>query len=455
METVLADVEAHLREQAGDVEAQLLRARMLGELGRHDEALAAFRNASEVAPRHIGARLGIAGELVRRGKLQDASALLTALVAEAPHELEPAVALAGILAVTDAARSRALLENVLMADPGHRAAHEALCAAYAQIGDTKRALLHREAAFTGAATRRQAYRGRAWPRNALALLSTDGGNLEVEPLLPQSQFSVTRLYVEAFDPAIPLPQHEVVVNAIADADIAPERLLKASEILDATSARVVNDPARVLLSSRIRNGQRLNALDGVRAASVVPFDEAEVPQFPFVLRAAGFHMGRYLLRIEDRAQLERALASLPPVPLLAAEWLDTISPDGRYRKYRMMAINGRLFPLHLAIADEWKVHYFSADAFRNANSRDEERRFLEDPRGVLGDRAFAALERVVETVALDYFGIDFALAAGGVTVFEANAAMTVIAPASDDAKFAYRLPSITAILEATRALTAP
>ena len=58
------------------------------------------------------------------------------------------------------------------------------------------------------------------------------------------------------------------------------------------------------------------------------------------------------------------------------------------RKYRVMFIGGAVYPLHLAISDDWKVHYFTAAMAANQAFRDEEQRFLEDMPSVLGERAW-------------------------------------------------------------------
>jgi glutathione synthase/RimK-type ligase-like ATP-grasp enzyme len=94
--------------------------------------------------------------------------------------------------------------------------------------------------------------------------------------------------------------------------------------------------------------------------------------------------------------------------------------------------------LHLAIAQRWDVHYFSAAMANRADYRAEEARFLADPVAVLGSRAWDALGRVRDALELEYAGVDFALSGDGrIVVFEANAAMTVLRP-DEDERFAYR-----------------
>ena len=86
-----------------------------------------------------------------------------------------------------------------------------------------------------------------------------------------------------------------------------------------------------------------------------------------------------------------------------------------------MSIGGRLYPLHLAISQDWKVHYFTANMSESPTYRAEEKEFLEDMPRVLGEKAMAALTSIANALGLDYAGIDFALNKdGSVLLFEAK-----------------------------------
>lgn len=145
-----------------------------------------------------------------------------------------------------------------------------------------------------------------------------------------------------------------------------------------------------------------------------------------------------------------ALATMPGDAVMAMDYLDARGPDGMARKYRVMCVDGKLLPLHLAVSHDWKVHYFTADMAQSAAHREEERRFLEDMPGVLGARAITALGEIFARVGLDYAGIDFALATdGSVMLFEANATMVVIPPSSDP-MWDYRRGAVSEVVEAAR-----
>ena len=170
------------------------------------------------------------------------------------------------------------------------------------------------------------------------------------------------------------------------------------------------------------------------------------------MRAPGFHTGRHFHYIESRDALVRALAEMPGDPLLAIGYLDARGPDGMARKYRAMWIDGELYPVHLAIGAEWKVHYFTAAMAANAAYREEEQRFLDDMPAVLGPRAMTALGAIGETLGLDYAGIDFAVARdGSLLVFEANATM-VLNPPEPEPIWDYRLGASATVLRAARRL---
>jgi hypothetical protein len=122
--------------------------------------------------------------------------------------------------------------------------------------------------------------------------------------------------------------------------------------------------------------------------------------------------------------------------LLAIEYLDARGPDGAVRKYRVVCVDGVLYPVHVAIAAQWKAHYFSADMADRPDYRAEEARFLANMNGVLGEPGIRALQTICATLNLDYCGVDFGRVADGtLLVFEANATMAVT---SDDVVAAVR-----------------
>jgi hypothetical protein len=174
--------------------------------------------------------------------------------------------------------------------------------------------------------------------------------------------------------------------------------------------------------------------------------------FPLLLRAPGFHTGRYFIRAENLDDLGAALPALPSGDVWLIEQLDARDGEGLYRKFRVMIVDRKLYPLHLALSRDWKVHYFRADMAHSAENRSKDGAFLDDMAGVVGQRGVAALERISATLGLDYGGIDFTVnAQGDILFFEANATMVMV-PLAPDEKWAYRRPAFEKVFAAVRAM---
>jgi glutathione synthase/RimK-type ligase-like ATP-grasp enzyme len=255
-----------------------------------------------------------------------------------------------------------------------------------------------------------------------------------------------------------LPPHDLVFNAIGDADLCASALGAAEAVLARTIAPVINRPIAVRATGRAANAANLARLPGVVTPRLVSAPRNEVGKaaaafrYPLLLRSPGFHTGRYFLRVDTPAALEGAVAALPGPELLLIEFLDARDDLGCARKYRVMMVGGRLYPLHLAISDDWKVHYFTADMAQRPDHRAEEAAFLADMPAVLGPRAMAGLAGVSERLGLDYAGVDFGLGRDGeVLLFEANATM-VVNPPDADPRWDYRRAPVERILAATRAM---
>lgn len=137
---------------------------------------------------------------------------------------------------------------------------------------------------------------------------------------------------------------------------------------------------------------------------------------------------------------------------MVIEYLDARGPDGKARKYRVMCIDGQLYPLHLAISESWKVHYFTAEMSGNTSHQAEEAAFLTDMPGTLGPKAMRAIEHIQAALGLDYGGMDFALGREGeILLFEANATMLIKAP-GPESEWDYRRGPIGRALDATQSM---
>ena len=162
--------------------------------------------------------------------------------------------------------------------------------------------------------------------------------------------------------------------------------------------------------------------------------------------------GVILFASKRRSELAAAVAQFPGDDVWLIEQLDARDGDGMFRKFRVMIIDRKIYPLHLAISRHWKVHYFKADMADSPDKSRHDAAFLDDMASVIGPRGMAALERISAALDLDYGGIDFAVNADGdILLFEANATMVMV-PLATDPKWAYRRPAFDAVFSAVRTM---
>ena len=447
-----------LHEPANALSAALAQARRAGGRGDIDAAFAGYLEALRREPGHFEALndLGVLAHASgRRTAARSAHAQAVRLHPDKPigH-----VNLANILAEEGRdAEAAAHYEAALRLDPDLPEAHQGLARLFAARRDPREDF-HWRKGFAGGAALRKGYRGIGPAAPILLLASVRLGNMHPQDWAEDGLWDVTVLHVEFCDIEAPLPPHRLIVNLVGDADLCDAALERAQAIVARSATPVINPPAMARRTGRADNARRLGALPGLKAPRVAILSRPEIAalredRFPLLLRSPGFHTGQHFLRVERRGDVEAAMRDLPGEDLAALEFVDTRSPDRLFRKYRVIAVDGELYPLHLAISEHWKVHYFSAAMADHPERREEERVFLTAMPDVLGARAMEALRLLTDDLRLDYFGVDFALAAdGSLVLFEANATMVVPDPAPD-AIWDYRRAPVQAIHAAVRRMT--
>lgn len=389
------------------------RAHCLAEVGLLAEAEEALRRAVAASPRSAEAQASLGSVLVRQGRLNEA---------EAP------------------------CRAALTLDPAMVRAHQNLSAILADTDPTA-ARSHRDAAYQ----RQSVFIEPApWPqRCVLVLAAADAANVPLQHLMPRTRTTVIRWYVEyaIVDQDRALPPFDVIFNAIGEAELTPDFPHSVQRLLDEHQTRVVNRPAHVARTSRANLPSLLLGIEGVVVPPVVSLGPdllermaAAGIRVPVLIRPTGTHGGEGVRRIEDAVELSSVTQQTGTV----TQFVDFRSSDAWHRKYRMVFVDGAMFPYHLAISRHWLVHHWTAGMESDPDRRAEEARFLADPHAALGTAAMTSLEQIGARLGLDYGGVDFSLLPDGrVLVFEANAAMLV--HPEDDPAFAYRNPVMETI----------
>ena len=298
----------------------------------------------------------------------------------------------------------------------------------------------------------------------LVACGAGSGTLPLDLLLPRATTTRILWFPEGStdEQVAELPPFDVAFNAIGNADLAGFSLARLSRFQERQP--LLNPPERVLRTRRDRMPELLAGLDGVVVPRVVRLDRGDVHEegilaklkvqglgCPLLVRPIGTQGGKGACRVETPDQWEGAIASEADAFYVMA-FHDTCSPDGHYRKYRMIFVDRVAYPYHLAISPNWLVHWYSAGMGEAAWKREEEKRFLEDPLAVLGPEGLQAIEAIGRRLDLEYAGVDFTvLPDGRILVFEANATMLVHLHDSETL-YPYKHLAVPALLRAFQTL---
>ena len=310
------------------------------------------------------------------------------------------------------------------------------------------------------------------PFTTLVLVTAGAGNIPYKTLLPPARWDCLMWYMEHARPgqAAELPPYALVLNAIGDPDLATASDAAVDAFLGGTDRPVLNRPERVRATFRHVLPETLGGLtdvivpptarlsaQAIAARGLVATAATTGLSTPLLIRPTASHGGAGLVLARDGDELA-AVAPPAGADVYLTRFHDYRSPDGYFRKYRMIFVDRRPFPYHLAISPHWMVHHVSAEMAGDPARMAEEIDFLRDPAAAIGARALAAVAAIGARLDLDYGGVDFTVTHDGqVLVFEANATMlTHLEPEGGPfaAKNAFIRPIIEAFQGHVRAVAA-
>ncbi len=414
----------------------------LQRLGRTDAALTAFDKALALDAGYAAAHANRGEALHTAGRYGEALAeilMALRLSGHAPaaeragllHEAAKAARKAGRLAELEAACRAELGDSD---DPDLA---EALAQVFDDLGRQGEALAirNRQARLRGL-SHGGVKRGAA---RVLLLGGVGAGHVPVRYLLDTGVFETLSLgMLSAGEADAPLggvaiealEAADVVFSTLGDIDRDGGQLAAAADLCGRLGKPVINPPDAIARTARDHAPALFAGIDGLIVPEVARLSRgalaATTIDAPLLVRPPGDHGGDNLIRLTSNADRDAWLASHAAEVIIATRFEDFRSADGRWRKYRFAFVDRQPYPYHLAIGDDWLVHYWRAEMGRSEAKKAEEARFLSDWRGLFGPRGAAAVEAIGQRLDLDYGGLDCALTPDGrVLFFEANACILV------------------------------
>ena len=415
----------------------------LHRLGRGEAALAALDQAIALDATYATAHANRGDVLHAAGRFEEAlDEYLTALrlAASAPAKDRTSILHAAAKTATKAGkleRVAAAAEAALALDDSPDLA-EQTAMILEDLGRRDEALDIRNHQARVAGVRR-AGPGQGAAARVLVLGGVGAGHVPVRYLLDTEQLETWSLGMLSPDQG-DAPLGAVSFETLRDADLVFSTLgdvdrnggqLDAARALCARLGKpVLNPPGGIGKTARDNAPALFGGIDGL----IVPEVHRTSPEAlaatridaPLLVRPAGDHGGENLTLLKNAADRDAYLAKGAGGNLVLTRFHDFRSADGHWRKYRFIFVDRQVFPYHLAIGDDWLVHYWRAEMGRYDWKKAEEERFMTDWRCVFGAAGAEAVDAVARRLDLDYGGMDCALTEDGrVLFFEANACILV------------------------------
>lgn len=227
-----------------------------------------------------------------------------------------------------------------------------------------------------------------------------------------------------------------IVNYIADPDLCRIAL----DVARAGAAKLqrpwFNHPDRIAGTTRDNVSRILQGIQGLVVPKVArcrpnsPADimnaiEAGRLRYPVLVRSAGEHGGKTLIRIDEPIEQSFYSSITADRDLYITEFYDFADDDGLYRRYRFAVVGGDVLIKSVIMGTHWNLHGSS----RTWNDRTiaQERDIIDGFATSLAPRIAPAIATIYDRIGLDYFGIDCAVRSdGSLLVFEVNANMDIL-----------------------------
>lgn len=261
-------------------------------------------------------------------------------------------------------------------------------------------------------------------------------NTPIEFLVENSDIELTQFFVtqDLFTVAgnlnEDLPEHDVLFVAIAESEDNLPLLKQLEPILKNWAKPVLNKPEKITQMSRDAACQLLANIDEISMPETLRYSFENLNSasfdYPIIIRPIDSHAGHDLDKIESENALKNYLAQQNYNEFFVAKFIDYRNADGLFRKYRVMLIAGQPFLAHLAISQNWMIHYLNAGMADDAQKREEEARVMNCFNETFAKKHAAAFQKIYQRSGLDYVGLDCSETPDGkLLIFEIDSCMIV------------------------------
>lgn len=236
------------------------------------------------------------------------------------------------------------------------------------------------------------------------------------------------------------PKISVIFNEISDADSHQGALKRCEALCRKAQLPVINHPSNIRKTTRDNIPVLLKDIPGLQVPATVAvtprspddifteIDRAGL-EFPVIVRLAGQHGGISSILISGRNDYDKLhVYPFDGSKFYLTQFVDYVSDDGNYRKFRIVVIDGVPLYRHHLIDRQWMIHASSRHSMEKNNAFMDECRVLRENFDKQTAPAIRpAVDEITRRLQLEYYGIDCHIdKQGSILVFEINANMAIL-----------------------------
>jgi glutathione synthase/RimK-type ligase-like ATP-grasp enzyme len=236
------------------------------------------------------------------------------------------------------------------------------------------------------------------------------------------------------------PKISVIFNEISDADSHQGALKRCEALCRKAQLPVINHPSNIRKTTRDNIPVLLKDIPGLKVPATIALTPrspgdifTEIDRaglvFPVIVRLAGQHGGISSILISGRDDVDKLhVYPFDGSKFYLTQFVDFVSDDGYYRKFRIVVIDGVPLYRHHLIDRQWMIHAASRRFMVENSSLMDESIVIRDKFDEhIAPMIRPAIDEITRRLQLEYYGIDCNIdKQGDILIFEVNANMAIL-----------------------------
>ena len=249
-----------------------------------------------------------------------------------------------------------------------------------------------------------------------------------------------------------IPDHDAVIVALGEKNCHKAVLHFIQTLKSKWPKAWLNDPMHILLCARDKLYERLKNIPNLIVPETLRIQRSHIdlPFYPATIRPVDTHSGKGLQLVYNSGEFITYIENSSSEEFYVSRFYKTERKDDLYRKFRIALIAGKPYICHVALSDNWIVHYISAKMYLSTYKMDEEKNLMEQFQTPIFSDLRDTLHHIAIVIGLDFVVLDCEITSQNkIVLYEADNRGWIHAT-DTDAVYSYKKPIMAKVFEAFR-----